>query len=167
MQATVESSKYLLALSEPILAQLDDTHRALEPRPGAKTAGWLVGHLAVSGDFARRLCGRPPLCPASWRATFAPGSQPSVEPGDYAPMATLKSVFFAVYRDLCGAALAATPEALTAPNPYTPASTPFPSVRDFVAYLMTAHLAYHLGQLTGWRAAAGLGRIHRPDSLAA
>ena len=63
MQATVEQSTYLLALAEPVLTQLDDSHRALEPMPGAKTAGWLVGHLAISGDFARRLCGRPRFAP--------------------------------------------------------------------------------------------------------
>src|SRR2546426_7014300 len=39
MQATVEQSTYLLALAEPVLTQLDDSHRALEPVPGAKTAG--------------------------------------------------------------------------------------------------------------------------------
>ena len=167
MQATIEQSRYLLALAEPILTQLDDSHRALEPMPGAKTAGWLVGHLAVSGDFARRLCGRPPLCPVSWRAAFEPGSQPSAHPTDYAPMATLIATFFAVYRDLCDAVLVAPPNAMAAPNPYAPARATFPSVGEFVAYLMTAHLGYHLGQLTGWRAAAGLGRIHRPDSLAA
>jgi uncharacterized damage-inducible protein DinB len=167
MQATVERSRYLLAFAEPVLTQLDDSHRALEPMPGAKTAGWLVGHLAVSGDFARRLCGRPALCPAAWRSAFAPGSHPSLQAGDYPPMLELTATFFAVYRDLCDAALAATPDVLAAANPYAPARTAFPTVHDFVAYLMTAHLVYHLGQLTGWRAAAGLGRIHRPDSLAA
>ena len=125
MQATVEQSTYLLALAEPVLTLLDDSHRALEPMPGAKTAG------------------------------------------DHPPMLALKTTFFAVYRDLCDAALAAAPDVLAAANPYAPARTAFPIVHDFVAYLMTAHLAYHLGQLTGWRAAAGLGRIHRPDSLAA
>jgi hypothetical protein len=167
MQATVEQCAYLLALAEPVLAQLDDSHRALEPMPGAKTAGWLVGHLAVSGDFARRWCGRPPLCPAAWRAAFAPGSQPSLEAEEYPPMSALMATFFLIYRDLCDAALGATPEVLAAPNPYAPARTAFPTLGNFVAYLMTAHLGYHLGQLTGWRAAAGLGRIHRPDSLAA
>ena len=167
MQATVEQSTYLLALAEPVLTLLDDSHRALEPVPGAKTAGWLVGHLAISGDFARRLCRRPPLCPAAWRNAFAPGTQPSLEAGDYPPMVALKTTFFAVYRDLSDAALGAAPDVLAAANPYAPARTAFPIVHDFVAYLMTAHLAYHLCQLTGWRTAAGLGRIHRPDSLAA
>jgi hypothetical protein len=167
MQAIVDQSTYLLSLAEPILAQLDDSHRALEPMAGTKTAGWLVGHLAVSGDFAREWCGRRPLCPAAWRTAFAPGSQPSLRPGDYPPMATLTATFFAVYRDLCVTVLASTPAVLAAPNPYGPARAAFPTVRDFVAYLMTAHLGYHLGQLTGWRAAAGLGPIRRPDHLAA
>lgn len=167
MQAIVDQSVYLLSLAEPILSELDDSHRALEPMAGAKTAGWLVGHLAVSGDFARDWCGRRPLCPALWRTAFAPGSQPSLQPGDYAPMAMLVTTFFAVYRDLCAAVLTAPPAVLVAPNPYGPARKDFPTVRDFVAYLMTAHLGYHLGQLTGWRAAAGLGRIHRPESLTA
>ena len=82
-------------------------------------------------------------------------------------MPALKTTFFAVYRDLCDAALAAAPDVWAAANPFAPARTAFPIVHDFMAYLMTAHLAYHLGQLTGWRAAAGLGRIHRPDRLAA
>jgi hypothetical protein len=167
MKAIVDQSTYLLSLAVPILAELDDSHRALEPMAGAKTAGWLVGHLAVSGDLAREWCGQRPLCPAAWRTAFAPGSQPSPRPGDYPPMAMLTATFFAVYRNLCATALAATPAVLAAPNPFGPARTAFPTVRDFVAYLMTAHLGYHLGQLTGWRAAAGLGRIRRPDSLAA
>ncbi len=71
MNATLTQCRYLLSLAELILDGLDDSHRALDPQPGAKTAGWLIGHLAVSGDFARRLYGRPPLCPADWRAAGA------------------------------------------------------------------------------------------------
>jgi hypothetical protein len=47
MQAIVDQSMYLLSLAEPILGELDDSHRALEPMAGAKTAGWLVGHRRV------------------------------------------------------------------------------------------------------------------------
>ena len=52
-------------------------------------------------------------------------------------------------------------------NPFAPARTAFPTAGDFVAYLLTGHLAYHLGQLVAWRATAGLGRLQRPDALAA
>lgn len=167
MNASIAQCRYLLSLAEPILAGLDDSHCALEPQPGTKTAGWLVGHLAVSGDFARRLCGRPTLCPGGWRRLFNPGSQPSVEPNTYPSMATLCDIFRRVYADVCLAAQEADPSALSALNPFAPARAAFPTAGDFVAYLLSSHLAYHLGQLVAWRAAAGLGRLNRPDALAA
>jgi hypothetical protein len=167
MKTTVAQCRYLLSLAEPILAGLDDSHRAFEPRPGAKTAGWLIGHLAVSGDFARRLCGRPPLCPADWRAAFNPGSEPSQQPNDYPALVALRDAFREVYADLCATASGVDPLSLASVNPFAPARAAFPTTGDFVAYLLTGHLAYHLGQLVTWRAAAGLGRLHRPDALAA
>ena len=167
MNASTAQCRYLRSLAEPILAGLDDSHRALEPQPGGKTAGWLIGHLAVSGDYARRLCGRPPLCPVAWRTMFNPGSQPSVDPNAYPPMTTLCDTFRAVYADLCSAVQETDPSALNAPNPLRPARADFPTAGDFAAYLLSSHLAYHLGQLVAWRAAAGLGRLQRPASLAA
>ena len=167
MNTTLAQCRYLLSLAKPILEGLDDSHRALEPQPGSKTAGWLIGHLAVSGDFARRLCGRPPLCPADWGAAFNPGSQPSREANDYPSMATLRDTFESVYSDLSGVASEADPSSFTSINPYAPARAAFPTAGDFVAYLLTGHLAYHLGQLVAWRAGAGLGRLQRPDALAA
>lgn len=159
MNQSVAQCRHLLALAERILTGLDDSHRALEPAPGTKTAGWLIGHLAVTGDFARRLCGRTPLCPTEWRPAFNPGSQPSTRPEDYPPMPALCEAFRTVYADLCAAAAEAAPESLAAPNPFAPARPDFPTAGAFLAYLLTGHLAYHLGQFATWRAAAGLGRL--------
>lgn len=167
MKSSVAQGRYLLSLAEPILAGLDDSHRALEPQPGAKTAGWLIGHLAVSGDFARRLCGQPALCPNEWRAMFNPGTQPSTEASTYPSMTTLCDTFRRVYGSLGSAAEQADPAALSAVNPFAAARPDFPTAGDFVAYLLSSHLAYHLGQLVAWRSAAGLGRLRRPDALAA
>ena len=81
---------------------LDDSHLALEPRPGLKTAGWLIGHLATTGDFA------------------------------------------------------ASDAAMARESPYEPARRPFPRAGDFAGYLMSGHFAYHVGQLSAWRAGARL-----------
>ncbi len=167
MNASLLQCRYLVSLAEPILAGLDDSHRAVEPAVGTKTAGWLIGHLSVSGDFARRLCGRSVQCPNEWRAAFNPGSRPSMDPNTYPSMVTLCDTFRRVYADLCEAFVEADPAALAMANPFTPARADFPTAGDFVGYLMSSHLAYHLGQLVAWRAAAGLGRLQRPDSLAA
>jgi hypothetical protein len=167
MNPSLVQCRYLLSLAEPILEGLDDSHRALEPQPGLKTAGWLVGHLAVSGDFARRLCGRPELCPPEWRRMFNPGSEPSGDPNTYPGMAALCEILRLVYADLLVAAAEADPSARSMGNPFAPARAGFPTAGDFVDYLASSHLGYHLGQLVAWRSAAGLKAPRRPGSLAA
>jgi hypothetical protein len=154
MQAAAEQCAFLLQQYERWLVDLEDRHLALEPLPGTKTAGWLLGHLVVTGDFARRLCGLSPHAPKQWRPLFAPGTSPSREARTYPPMRELIDVFRRVYEDLGANAAAAPPEALSAPNPFEPTRTAFPSAGSFAAFIMTGHLGYHLGQLSMWRAAA-------------
>ncbi len=161
---SVAQCRYLLSLTEPILVDLDDSHRALSPLPDTKTAGWLIGHLAVTGDFGRRLCSRPPLCPTDWRPKFNPGSRPSANPDDYPPMDQLRQKFREAYKNLIPSvanADAATREAL---NPVVAAQSSFPSVGEFVDYLLTGHLGYHVGQLVAWRASVRLGPSRRADA---
>jgi hypothetical protein len=160
---SVTQCRFLASSADRVLGRLTDAHLALEPQPGGKTAGWLVGHLSVTGDFARRLCGRDPLCSKEWRARFNPGTSPSTDPRDYPPMTELCDAFRAVYSDLPRAAVEADPARLAAENPYAPARAAFPTAGEFVAYLLAGHLGYHLGQLVAWYAAAGLGRLSPPD----
>lgn len=167
MRSSIVQNRYLLALAELSLVGLQDAHLAIEPQPGTKTAGWIIGHLAVSADFARYLCGQSAICPVRWRSEFNPGTQPSHDVTRYPPMAELCETFWRVHNDLLIAASNADPAALAAENPYAPAREGFPLAGDFVAYLMSSHLAYHLGQLVAWRAAAGMGRLCRPNALAA
>jgi hypothetical protein len=115
----------------------------------------------VTGDFGRRLCGQPPLCPTEWRAIFNPGTQPSTEREVYPSMEALCERLRAVYADFSNAALTADPALLSKDNPYVPSRAGFPTAGDFVVYLLTGHLAYHFGQLAAWRSAAGLGRVKR------
>jgi hypothetical protein len=146
------------------MKRLEDSHSALAPRPGAKTAGWLVGHLVMTGDFARSLCGRGPLCPKGWAASFKPGTQPSTHAADYPPMRSLCETFRTVYSDLCAAAEEASPDSLAASNPYASARAHFPTAGEFLEYLLTGHLAYHLGQLVVWREAVGLKELDQSDA---
>jgi hypothetical protein len=166
MKESVDQCTFLLTLADKLLARLDDSHLALEPQPGAKTAGWLVGHLAVTGDFGRHLCGERALCQREWRTTFNPGSRPSTSPGDYPPMSVLRDTFRAVYESLAKLAPVADAARLAAPNPYEPARPDFPTIGDFVAYLLSGHLAYHLGQLSEWCAAAGVAHARAQDAVA-
>lgn len=153
MQASATQAAYLLRIYDRWLSGLDDEDRAWAPAPESKTAGWLLGHLVITGDFGRRLCGLPPIAPKEWRAVFSPGTVPSPDPAAYPPMADLVRMFRAVYADFVARAPLATSEALAAPNPYEPARSAFPTAGRFVEYMLTGHLAYHLGQLSVWRSA--------------
>jgi len=135
---------------------LTDAHCALAPTAGGKTAGWLLGHLSVTGDFARKLCGLAPMCSKEWRAMFNPGTQPSTDASVYPSLAELRATLKSVYVDLYENGPNGPAAQLGLPNPYTPAIEAFPTAGDFASYLMTGHLAHHLGQLTAWRVAAGL-----------
>ena len=148
--------RFHLRAAAAITHELGDSHRALEPHPGVKTAGWLVGHLAATGDYGRKICGRPPLCPREWRAKFNPGTRPSHDAADYPAMAELIDTMLRVYADLADLAGQLGDAVVMAPNPFTPVAAEFPTTGEFVAYLMTGHMAYHLGQLQAWRAAAGV-----------
>jgi hypothetical protein len=166
MQDALRLSIFMLSQAKPLLEGLGDEHRALEPMPGTKTAGWLIGHLAFTGDYARRLCRRSALCDEFWTRRFAPGTQPLHDPNAYPPMAELTGMFGTVYKDLIAAVAEAPRYVLDTENPYSVARERFPTVRDFLFYLMTAHLAYHLGQLAAWRAAAGLPRAGNDRQIA-
>lgn len=154
--------RFILGQGKRWFGELDDSHLALEPIAGVKTAGWLVGHLAVTGDFGRRICGLTPMCPKEWRTLFNPGTFPSLDPASYPPMGELREGLRAVYADFFAAAPHADDAVLAVPNPYTPALGAFPTAGDFAGYLMTGHLAHHLGQLGSWHAAAGLRRMGGP-----
>ena len=107
MQAAARQCGFHLKVYDRLLADLDDRHLALEPAPGLKTAGWLLGHMIVTGDF-----------------------------------------------ELAADGPKASAELLSVPNPHESARGAFPTSGDFAAYLLTGHMSYHLGQLSGWRAAA-------------
>ena len=87
---------------------------------------------------------------------------PSHVPADYPSMLDLSQTLRAVYRDLPATVQHADPALLSRPNPYEPGRADFPTAGDFVAFLISSHLAYHLGQLVAWCAAAGLGRVRAP-----
>ena len=140
---------HLLTYAEPLLRDLKDEQVAVAAKNG-KTAGWLIGHLCITGDFIRRKTGRPPLTPKDWGPRFAPGTIPSHSPADYPSKAELQSAFENIYRDLAAFAPTIPADILAAPSPFEPGRARFPTTREFLTWIMTGHLGYHIGQLYGW-----------------
>ena len=156
MNTAALTCRHLVQYAAPSLSDLTDEHLAHSSGGGGKTAGWIIGHLCVSGDFVRRKAGRPPLTPREWGPKFTPGTKASSNAADYPRMAELREAFTAIYSDLAHVAPSFSAELLATENPFEPARPRFATFGEFLTWMMTGHLGYHLGQLSEWRAAAGM-----------
>ena len=103
------------------------------------------------------------MCPKEWRERFSPGSRPSPRREDYPSMDELRAAFRNVYADLAELASGADDSVANRENPYEATRPAFPRAGDFAGYLLAGHFSYHLGQLSAWRAAAGLPVLGQAD----
>lgn len=160
MENIARACAHLTKLGVGLIGDLTDSDLAAPSAPNGKTAGWLLGHLCVSGDFVRRKCGAPPFTPKEWGAKFAPGTQPFSSASDYPPMMELRTTFERVYGDLARIAPTLSSDLLAGPSPFEAlpdgvlqqVRARFPTLGSFLTWIMTGHLGYHLGQLSEWKA---------------
>ncbi len=163
LKPAATSCNHLAKLGDKFISGLSEADVAAQPSPGGKTAGWLIGHLAITGDFVRRKLGRPPLTPKEWGPLFGPGTQPSNDASYYPPLADLRSAFKNVYADLASIAPDQSGDVLGGPNPFEPVRDRLPTMGDFATWIMTGHLGYHLGQLAELRAGASRAFLDGTD----
>ncbi len=118
---------------------------------------WVIGHLAMAGNFAASFLDAQGVAPAEWAPLFGNSSKPEAKPELYPDLATVLSALEQNHAAVA-ATLKAFPDArLSEPNTYERAAKAFPTRGDMVGFLLTGHETQHLGQLSSWRRAAGLG----------
>ena len=149
---------FLLGYARRLVADIDDAQFADQPTPGVNHPAWLLGHLAISTDFAATKFGLAPCQPRSWFKDFSSGSFPRPDRASYPGKAELMAAYEAGHERVEKAALAATPEAMDQPHGLEIAGLKeaLPTVGHLVVHLMTAHEASHLGHLSNWRRQKGL-----------
>jgi hypothetical protein len=152
MENASRTCAHLTKLGVSLIGDLTDADLALPSTPNGKTAGWLLGHLCITGDFIRRKSGASPLTPKEWGPKFTIGTKPSTVAADYPPMAELRTAFENVYSDLAKLAPTLSAELLSAPGPFEQVRDRFPTHGAFLSWMMSGHLGYHLGQLSEWKA---------------
>lgn len=134
---------------------IDESEMDVQPAPGLNTPRWILGHLAVAGDFAAKWSGAPAHCPKEWYPAFGPGSKPEAPPSPPPTKQELLAVIEKIHAAVTAAVKVATPEALAKPHTFQPVLEAFPTIADFLAHLMTTHPMLHLGQLSVWRRLRG------------
>lgn len=144
--------KYLRYLS----ADLEEADMGVAPFAGANPPVWILGHLAISTDFAGGLLGLEPVCPEEWRKPFAPGNLPTALPSPCPGKGQLLQAIENGHGRVSEAAPHASAEAMNTPHDiafFKP--TVLATVGDVLAHVMTTHIAFHLAQLSACRRKAG------------
>lgn len=147
-----------LQMAGRLAADVDDAVLYQALPGGGNPPVWILGHLAISTDYALQILGREKQCPAEWHREFGPGSDPAgvtVRP----TKAELLNALEAGHARVTAAIGEADLSRLAKPHRVEfIRDSPIQTNGDLLSHLLTTHAAMHLGQLSMWRRQMG----HRP-----
>jgi hypothetical protein len=143
-----------------LAADFDEGQLDAPPIPGGNTPRWILGHLAVSTDYAGHILGLKRACPREWHKAFAPGTKPADLQPPLPAKEELVAAIEAGYSRVAEAAPSASAEVLDAPHTIELlAPTVLKTNGDVLGHLLCTHFAFHLAQLSGCRRASGKAPI--------
>jgi hypothetical protein len=118
---------------------------------------WVIGHLIHSAQGIGGEIGSSPWLPPSWAEKFGTGSVPMNE--GYPTKRALLDALADAERRLTERILELGESGMLQPLPDEKYRPIFPTVGHAVLHILTAHAAIHVGQITVWRQAVGLGPL--------
>ena len=151
LDSTIQVNVFLMQYCRTLLADVPDERMAEQPMAGVNHPAWILGHLAVTGEGSVEKLGGQKTLPTAWADLFRPGSKPSNVRGLYPSKDTLMQAFEKTYERLRERIAAATAEQLSRPTTNERAKRTLPTLREQLAFVLTGHVAIHLGQLSAWR----------------
>lgn len=154
--------------AQQLVADAPCARLAEVPFEGAKHPAWVLPHLCIaSGMVADYLRGKDGFgcVPAAWTEVCMPGSECKPDRALYPKKDEVLTTLSAAHAELAETFTNASDEVLAREFPIEDWRSFFPTLGHAAIYVMTHHEPYHLGQVTQWRRAAGLGAA--PDPTAA
>ncbi len=161
MQCVVHSFRYSIDYLKLQLATVTDRQMHAQP-PGVRNhPAWIVGHLVHTCQLLGELAGVKPWLDESWSRRYGSGSEPQDTPGLYETKEKLLASLENAAERIDNAAGMMNESELDAVFPAEQLREVFPTVRHAFTHVLTAHTAYHVGQISVWRRAMGLPAIGR------
>lgn len=128
------------------------------PRPLMNHPAWILSHLNIYQPIIVSMLERRPF-PDPAEHPFGPKSEIADPNLQYAPRLTLIADYARMHAEVEAALRAADPATLADPNPLERWRAMHPTVGDMLVTLVVKHESTHLGQLSAWRRAMGMGRV--------
>jgi len=160
IQTIVPSAELVLRYADQLVQSVPAESFAKMPMKDLNSAAFNIGHLSIYGDRICGLLGRNDLVqPMPYSADLFKAGAPCLDqPGLYPSKETLVATFFERQRRAIDAFRSTTEATLLAENPAEGRfKEMFPTVGSAAAFLLTGHVAMHLGQISAWRRVMGLG----------
>jgi uncharacterized damage-inducible protein DinB len=150
----VGSFERSLAFMREAIADLSDEELLLQPPGVPNHAAWTLGHVIHSCQAIAGELGVAPWLPDDWEARFGYGSSPADAPASQGKAALLATLADASNR-LRTVLLMTDESRLKDPLPDEKTREILPTIGDALLQVVSAHTAFHAGQLAAWRRAIG------------
>ncbi|QDU61851.1 DinB superfamily protein [Planctomycetes bacterium Pan216] len=149
-----------LKYAKGLVVDLEDEQFCEQPGSIVNHPAWILAHMCSANETGLSLLAREPVMPEELAARYRRGSEPTAERSDYPSKEELLSYFERQTESLIAGVRELDPAQLQEPMTIERLKERFPHIGDGVVYLLTAHPAIHLGQLSAWRRAMGMGPIN-------
>lgn len=149
---------FMKGYGETLLAEMKPGDEFIRICEGGHHPMWIIGHLAIVGhDWSKKLggAGATTYDGAWWSRLGQSLRTPAIDADKYPPFTEVVGAWRSAHAAFDAAAAQAPQDVLARPS-QGPVSSGLPTVRDFVAFLLTAHEGMHLSQLSTWRRTRGM-----------
>jgi hypothetical protein len=160
VQTIVPAAELVLRYADQLVQTIPADSFARMPMKDLNSAAFNIGHLSIYGDRICGMLGRQDLVtPLPYSADLFKAGAPCLDqPGLYPSKDVLVATFFERQRRALEALKGATEATMAAENPAEGRfKEMFPTVGGAVGFLLSGHVAMHLGQISAWRRVMGLG----------
>lgn len=145
-----------LGHAQRLVEDLSPEQMVQQPNGVVNHAAWSLGHLVVVSNSLAKTLGLESTIPEGWEAPFATGGTPSADQSLYPSKEEILDALKAQHARVSDALQNTDPATFAEPHPVEKMRAYFPTVGDYVIFLVTSHEAGHLGQIAAWRRAMGL-----------
>ena len=155
----VHSLDFSMNYGRALLKDVNAADFAKLPMPNFNHPAFVYGHLAVSANFMLELLGRDdgkieiPFDPEP----YTPSATCVEQDGRYAGMDVTVESFFSAHDSVLAVLPGVDPEVFAQANPVEGFSNMMPRIGDAITFMCCSHTMLHLGQVSMWRRAMGLG----------
>jgi hypothetical protein len=159
IEHVIKAGDGMVDYAKRLVADVPEEKMAEQPAPGMNHAAWVLGHLAYVFDSMIAVWGEKPTMSQEWKELFNVPSKPQSDRSKYPSKAELLAEYEKNYRRIVERVRAAKPQELDAEFPNPKLRPLLPTVGMAMVHILTSHQGQHLGQLSAWRRAQGMGGV--------